>query len=35
MYGPDIFSLGGWITAVLLITFAFLGRYLVLLEEKR
>lgn len=34
LYGPDIFSLGGWITAILLIAFAFLGRYLVLLEEK-
>jgi hypothetical protein len=35
LYGPDIFSLGGCITAILLIAFAFLGRYLVLLEEKR
>jgi len=35
LYGPDIFSLGGWITAILLIAFAFLGRYLVLQEEKR
>lgn len=34
LYGPDIFSLGGWITAALLISFAFLGRYLVLLDEK-
>jgi hypothetical protein len=34
LYGPGIFSLGGWITAILLIAFAFLGRYLVLLEEK-
>ena len=34
LYGPDIFSLGGWITAALLIFFAFWGRYLVLLEEK-
>ncbi|MFV9503680.1 MAG: DUF7010 family protein [Oscillochloridaceae bacterium umkhey_bin13] len=33
MYGPPIFSLGGWITAVLLIGFAFLGRHLVLQEE--
>jgi hypothetical protein len=35
LYGPDVFSLGGWITAMLLVAFAFLGRYLVLLEEKR
>uniref|UniRef100_A0A7C1JR08 Uncharacterized protein n=1 Tax=Caldilinea aerophila TaxID=133453 RepID=A0A7C1JR08_9CHLR len=35
LYGPDVFSLGGWITAMLLAAFAFLGRYLVLLEEKR
>ncbi|MFN3981287.1 MAG: DUF7010 family protein, partial [Caldilinea sp.] len=35
LYGPDIFSLGGWITAVLLVAFAFLGRHLVLLEERR
>lgn len=35
LYGPDVFSLGGWITAFLLIAFAFLGRYLVLLEERR
>lgn len=35
LYGPDVFSLGGWITAVLLIAFAFLGRSLVLLEEKQ
>jgi hypothetical protein len=35
LYGPAIFSLGGWITAVLLIAFAFIGRHLVLLEEIR
>lgn len=35
LYGPAVFSLGGWLTALLLIIFAFLGRYLVLLEEKR
>ena len=35
LYGPQVFSLGGWIAAVLLIFFAFLGRYLVLQEEKR
>ncbi len=34
LYGPDDFSMGGWITAILLIAFAFSGRYLVLLEEK-
>lgn len=34
LYGPDSFSLGGWMTAILLVAFAFLGRYLVLLEEK-
>jgi hypothetical protein len=34
LYGPDIFSLGGWITAVLLIVFAFVGRYVVLQEER-
>ena len=35
LYGPSVFSLGGWITGVLLIAFAFIGRYLVLQEEKR
>lgn len=35
LYGPPVFSLGGWITAVFLIAFAFLGRHLVLLEERR
>lgn len=35
LYGPNIFSLGGWLTAVILIVFAFLGRDLVLREEKR
>jgi hypothetical protein len=34
LYGPGVFSLGGWITAVLLIAFAFIGRHLVSLEEK-
>lgn len=34
-YGPQIFSLGGWITGLLLICFAFAGRYVVLREEKR
>lgn len=35
LYGPAVFSLGGWLTAVTLILFAFLGRQLVLQEEKR
>jgi hypothetical protein len=35
LYGPDAFSLGGWLTAGLLIVFAFLGRHLVLQEEQR
>jgi len=34
LYGPNIFSLGGWITGLVLIVFAFLGRTLVLKEEK-
>jgi hypothetical protein len=34
LYGPEVFSLGGWVTAVLLIGFAFLGRNLVLREEE-
>jgi len=34
LYGPYVFSLGGWLTAVLLIAFAFLGRYYVLQEER-
>lgn len=33
LYGPEIFSLGGWITGLILIIFAFLGRTLVLKEE--
>ena len=34
MYGPPIFSLGGWLTGILLIFFAFAGRQTVLNEEK-
>ena len=34
MYGSSIFSLGGWLTGVLLIVFAFAGRQTVLNEEK-
>lgn len=33
-YGPEVFSLGGWVTAILLIVFAFIGRHLVLNEER-
>ena len=35
LYGPDVFSLGGWIGAAVLIVFAFVGRSVVLKEEKR
>lgn len=35
LYGPGVFSLGGWITATLLISFAFIGRHLVLREEQQ
>ena len=35
IYGPDIFSLGGWITAIALILFAFIGRELALREGKK
>lgn len=34
MYAPAIFSLGGWITASVLIIFAFIGKWLVRQEEK-
>lgn len=34
LYGPSIFSLGGWMTGILLIIFAFIGRQIVLNEEK-
>ena len=34
LYGPQIFSLGGWVTGALLIAFAFIGRSLVLKEEQ-
>lgn len=33
IYGPQIFSLGGWVTGILLIIFAFAGRWMVLKEE--
>ncbi len=32
LYGPPIFSLGGWIAGALMIVFGFLGRRLVLRE---
>ncbi len=35
LYGPPIFSLGGWLTGVVLIAFAWLGRQTVLAEEQR
>ena len=34
LYGPAVFSLGGWLGGVLLIAFAFAGRAMVLREEK-
>ena len=33
LYGPQIFSLGGWFTGVMLMIFAFAGRWMVLKEE--
>lgn len=33
MYVPEIFSLGGWVTAVVLIVFAFIGRQISLREK--
>ena len=34
LYGPAVFSLGGWLTAAILIVFAFAVRQMVLHEEK-
>ena len=34
LYGPPIFSLGGWLTGAVLIGFAFAGRHFVLKEER-
>lgn len=34
LYGPPVFSLGGWLTGLILIMFAFIGRSIVLREEK-
>jgi len=33
LYGPLVFSLGGWLTGIILILFAFLGRWKVIKEE--
>jgi hypothetical protein len=33
VYGPLIFSLGGWFTGVILILFAFIGKVKVIREE--
>lgn len=34
LYGPEIFSLGGWLTGAVLVVFAFLGRGIVMSEER-
>jgi hypothetical protein len=34
LYGPATFSLGGWLTGVILIVFAFLGKLSVIKEEQ-
>lgn len=34
LYGPPIFSLGGWLTGLTLIIFSLIGRSIVLREEK-
>lgn len=34
LYGPPVFSLGGWLTGSLLMIFAFLGRNTVIQEER-
>jgi hypothetical protein len=34
LYGPSVFSLGGWATAFVLLVFAFIGRSVVLRESK-
>ena len=33
LYGPQNFTLGGWLTGIVLIVFAFIGRQIVLSEE--
>ena len=35
LYGPNTFNLGGWIGAIILVIFAFLGRSAVIREENR
>ncbi len=35
LYGPDMFSLGGWVSAFILIIFAFVGRSVILKEESK
>ena len=35
MYGPDVFSLGGWVSAAVLVGFAFVGRQIALREERQ
>ena len=35
LYGPDVFSLGGWMSAIIFIIFAFIGRSVILGEEGR
>jgi hypothetical protein len=35
LFGADTFTLGGWISAVILIIFAFIGRGVILKEEDR
>ena len=35
LYGPNVFSLGGWISAIILIIFAFIGRSVILGEQGR
>ena len=35
LYGPPLFSLGGWITGILLIGFAFAGRQVSIREEEK
>ena len=35
LYGPEMFSLGGWLSAVVFVGFAFVGRSAILKEEGR
>ncbi|SFC23892.1 hypothetical protein SAMN04488102_10487 [Alkalibacterium subtropicum] len=35
LFGPALFSLGGWLTGGLLILFAFIGRFIVIKEEAK